>query len=327
MVTLGIDLGGTSIKAGLVDENGSILIKDKVRTLSNPMDIIHDTVNLCLRICREAGVDPSSLGSIGFGSPGFIDPEKGTIRYSANLHLRDFPLRDMFCREYPHKGIRVYLENDANCAAIAESTVGAARGYRSSVTITLGTGVGAGFVLDGRVFTGCYDMAPEIGHMVIDLRGIPCSCGRRGCMEKYISATALKQQTRDAAEKHPDSLLARMCREEGVSGKSSFIAAQQGDAVGQGVVDTYIEYIAISLTNIIFAYGPEIIVLGGGVCNEGDTLILPLREAFSHALMANCGGSVELALATFKNTAGIIGSSMLHRVYASQYCGIVQGGV
>lgn len=316
MVTLGIDLGGTSIKAGILDETGKILGRDRRRTLPdrNAESIIRDTAMLCLNLCESLGISPGELESVGFGSPGLVDPDAGVIAYSANLHFYDVPVRDLFYRYFPYPEVPVFLENDANCAAIAEFAVGAARDYESSITLTLGTGVGVGFILRGNIFIGYHDMAPEVGHMILEMNGLPCSCGRRGCVEQYISAIALKEQTRRAAAEHPDSLLAKLCKKSGVSGKTPFEAARAGDAVGKQVVDTYIAYLATTLSNMVYAYGPEIILVGGGVGNEGDSLLYPLREAFDGLLMPGTRGKVKVDLAACKNSAGIIGSSMLFKM-------------
>ena len=182
------------------------------------------------------------------------------------------------------------------------------------MTITLGTGVGAGVIIEKKVFVGYRNLAPEIGHLVIETDGEPCPCGRSGCMERYISATGLIEQTARAVCSHPDSRLALLAHEDGaITAKTAFAAARQSDAAAQEVIQRYLHYLAISLSNIVYCYGPQIIVLGGGVCNEGSALLEPLSRELDRVLMPNSRGKVALALAHYKNDAGIIGSAMLYR--------------
>lgn len=311
MMRLGIDLGGTATKLGLVTDNGYI---SAVHAFPTPIqqganEVMRQIAQQCDALCRENAVPVRQLGGIGFGAPGFVDRENATVLYSANLHFRNVSIRSLFGRYFPD--IPILVENDANCAAIAEAVYGAAQDTQSSVTLTLGTGVGAGVILNRQIFSGQSALAPEIGHLIIVADGEPCSCGRKGCMERYISATALIQQTERACARHPKSLLAELACEGPISAKTAFSAAAQGDATAQQVVDNYIRYLAISISNIIYCYGPEIVLLGGGICNEGDRLLDPLRVQLDSLLMPSSRGQTRLALAQFRNDAGLLGSTAL----------------
>ncbi len=317
MYSLGVDLGGTAIKAGLVDEGGRILARETLRinSVREPAAVIRDAADMARAICAEQGVDPASLQCVGFGAPGFIDYARGRVRYCPNLDFHDVPVCDVFRGAFPYPDVPMFLENDANCAAIAEALEGSGKGYDMSATMTLGTGVGLGIITHGRLYVGHEAIAPEFGHTTLSIDGEPCTCGRRGCVETYISATALRNQAQKAIAGAPDSLLARLnAGRSRISAKTPFEAARQGDAAGQGVVDAYIRYLAIVVANLFYAYGPEIVLLGGGVCNEGDDLLLPLRKQLEHMLIEEIQSQARVDLAHFKNDAGIIGSAMLHRI-------------
>ena len=249
---IGIDIGGTNLKAGLTDENGRLLaVKSmKIREVSDP-DVLADTlVTLTEELAAQGGIAVQDIASVGAGIPGVVDIRTGSIVYTCNLPLRNIPLRKLFKRRL---GLHLYVENDANCAALAEYYAGAGQGSKRFVTITLGTGIGAGIIHNGKIFHGGNGMAGEVGHMSIEMDGEPCPCGRRGCWERYASAAALKRQTSRALAAHPDSILARVVAENDghVSGQSAFIAARQGCRVGQAVCDRYIRYLATGIINII----------------------------------------------------------------------------
>ncbi|WP_281692497.1 ROK family protein [Agathobaculum desmolans] len=311
MIQIGIDLGGTATKIGLVTKNGEIAA---FRTFPTPTQctsdmIFQQIIEQCMELCAENATPLSEIESIGFGTPGFVDRENAIILYSANLHFENVSVRMPFQNAFP--SIPILVENDANCAAIAEAVYGAAREYRNSITLTLGTGVGAGVIHEQQVFNGYANLAPEIGHMIIEVDGMSCSCGRKGCMEQYISATALIRQTKHAIASYPASLLAKLAAHGALSAKLPFDAAVQGDRIAQSIVDRYIHYLAVSISNIIYCYGPEIILLGGGVCNEGDRLLIPLREQVEAQLMPSSRNKTRVALAQFRNEAGVIGASAL----------------
>ena len=210
-------------------------------------------------------------------------------------------------------GKPVYIENDANAAALGEALAGAGQGAKSCVCITLGTGVGSGVVLDGKVYGGFNFAATEIGHTVIVVDGEPCTCGRNGCWEAYASATALVNQTKAAMKEHPDSLMHAVTAEQGrVSGRTAFDAMRKGDAVAKQVVDTYIGYVACGLTNVVNIFQPEVLCIGGGICNEGDTLLVPLKQKLKQDRYSKYSAcQTRLCVATLGNDAGIIGAAFL----------------
>lgn len=312
MYYLGIDLGGTNIAAGIVDENCDIVLKDSIPTLRERKDIeiVRDMAKLSLKIIRDANINASEIKSVGIGAPGTPDNKKGIIVYANNLNFYNTPIRAIM-EEYTD--LSILIENDANCAALAESVAGAAKGTASSVTITLGTGVGGGIVLNGRLYSGFNYAAAELGHMVIASGGELCTCGRRGCWEAYASATALIEQTKKAAIENPDSLIYTLIGGDlsGIDAKTAFDAAKQGDETGKKVVSRYIAYIAEGLVNIINILTPEVIVIGGGVSKEGEYLLKLLREAVFRDAYFKSTPQTEIRVAKMGNNAGIVGAAML----------------
>lgn len=312
MYYLGVDLGGTNIAIGLVDESGKIVHKDSVPTgRERPyQEILKDMAMLCLKVIKDAGVDQKDVKSIGVGSPGVPDTKTGSIVRNYNLNFHNTPVRTEL-QKYIH--LPVYVENDANCAALAETISGAARGIAHSVTVTLGTGVGGGIVIDGKIYSGFNNAGSELGHMVMTMQGEQCTCGRKGCWEAYASATALIRQTKRAIEANPDCLINKLIGGDlsKVDAKVAFDAAKQGDAIGAKVVKEYITFIAEGLVNIIDILQPEAIVIGGGVCKEGDYLLKPLREYLDEHAFCKDVPQTRIAVAQMGNDAGIIGAAML----------------
>lgn len=274
-------------------------------------DILTDMGKLAMDAIRSAGFSPSEMGSIGIGSPGTPDNKAGVLVYSNNLPFVMAPMREIIGRitELP-----VYIENDANCAAMAESVAGAACNAANSVTITLGTGIGAGVIINRRIYSGFNQAGSEFGHTVLVAGGVPCTCGRRGCFESYGSATALIRMTKEEASVHPDSMLNQLIHERDgkVSAKTAFEAMRAGDPTASALVDRYLEYLSDGLANVINAFMPEVLVIGGGVCNEGDALLIPLREkTMSKPYFGSGVPRTEIKLAERGNDAGIIGAAMM----------------
>ena len=310
----GIDLGGTNIAAGIVDEEYRILAAASAPT---PRGVDGETLSEALaRVVREAsakaGISLAEVEWVGMGSPGYIDPARGINRFSGNLGLTDDPMAERLSRRLGGK--RVYLANDANAAAYAEAIAGAARGAARSVTVTLGTGIGTGVILDGSD----RGMAAEGGHMVICQGGEPCTCGHRGCWEAYASATALIAQTRRAMEEAPGSLLWQFCQGDParVSGRTVFDARDAGDPTAAAVVERYLDYLACGVANLINLLEPDVVVIGGGISAQGENLLEPLRrrvrELVYIPLMAD---RCRIAAAQLGNDAGIIGAAFLGRQY------------
>ena len=308
----GIDLGGTNIKAGIVDGEGKLLNKLSIKTRAERSmeEIIHDMGQLAVDAIKDAGLEVKDIECIGIGSPGTPDNDEGLLVYSSNLPFNKAPMRKLI-REVVD--LPVYIDNDANCAAMAEAVAGAGKGAKDSVTITLGTGVGAGVIANGRIFSGFNQAGSEFGHTVLVSGGVQCGCGRKGCFEQYASATALARMTREAAEANPDSLLNKVKEDFGEwNAQIAFVAMKQGDEVAAKVVDSYTDYLADGLANAINAFMPEVLIVGGGVCNEGDPLLIPMREkTMSRPYFGPGVPKTRIALAQMGNDAGIVGAAMM----------------
>ncbi len=317
MYYIGIDLGGTNIAVGLVDEEGKIIHKDSVPTLNEREypEIIKDMAMLSLKVIEDSGVSLKDVKSIGIGSPGTPNSEEGILVYANNLKFRNVPMR---AEMQKYVDLPVYLDNDANVAALAESVAGACKGAKHSVTITLGTGVGTGVVIDGKVYSGFNNAAAEMGHMVIVVDGEQCTCGRKGCWEAYASATALIRQTKKAAVANPDSLINKLVDGDlsKINAKVPFDAARQGDRVGLQIVEEYIKYLAEGLANVINIFQPEIIAIGGGISKEGEYLLAPLRKLVSERIYTVEGvPQTRIVAAQLGNDAGIVGAAMLGKMF------------
>lgn len=305
MKTIGVDLGGTNIKAALVDENGHIVQEKAVKTnLPRPAESVCDDI---AALCRELAQGESVAG-IGVGCPGTVDG--GTVLYSNNLGWKNFSIGNYLAAK---TGLPVRIANDANAAALGEALSGCAKGAHSAVILTLGTGVGGGVVLDGRLLTGYTGAAAEPGHMVIldTPDAVRCTCGRRGCLEAYASATALIRMTKESIASHPDSLMRRMK----LSGLTAFDAAKLNDPAGQAVVTQYIHNLAVGIANLINIFFPEVVGLSGGVANQDESLLVPLRReveslVFGHDFAQKKTRIVKCSLGY---QAGVIGAALLPR--------------
>ena len=261
----------------------------------------------------KAGLTPADCASIGVGAPGTCDPERGVVVRAYNLNSFDVPVCAMLTA---HFGLPARLSNDANCAALAETVAGAAVGCRNMMLITLGTGVGGGIIVDGRIVSGLGGAGGEPGHSLLVLDGEPCTCGRRGCWEVYASATALIRDTKRTMAAHPESLLHAIAAEQGgVDGRTAFLAKERGDEAGAQVVENYIEHLACGLTNLVNIFFPEVLALSGGVANQGDALLLPLRERVRERSFGSryAVSHTRIELCTLGYRAGVIGAAMLAR--------------
>ncbi len=314
MYYIGIDLGGTNISAGIVDENGNIFVKSSTPTMNGRAadDIIDDMAELCKKLMAELRIDTADVESIGIGMPGTMDKEKGISIYANNLNFNNINIVEEMEKRID---LPCYIENDANCAAIGENVCGVAYGNRNIIYITIGTGVGAGIIINGRVFDGSFGGGGEAGHMVIVANGEECTCGRKGCWEAYASASALRREGRIAAAKYPNSKIYDLV--DGniklIDAKTVFDAADMGDEVALEIIDRYIEYVAIGLVNLVNIFQPEAIVIGGGVCAQGDKFIKPLTAILNEKVY---GGELKtkICIATLGNDAGIVGAAMLGKI-------------
>ncbi len=313
MFRIGVDLGGTNIAVGLVNENHEIIKKATTPTFAKRTaeEIIEDIARLCKKVVNEADTDFSFVSSIGVASPGLVNSGSGVVEYANNLPFKNLHVVEMLKKLLSFNNIKI--ANDANAAALGEATAGAARGTNSSVVVTLGTGVGGGVVINGKLLTGFNFAAGELGHIVIEADGRPCTCGRRGCWETYSSATALTAMTREKIEEcRAIGRYTKMSEAERVNGRTACDAMRAGDEAAKEVYDKYVRYLAIGLANIINIFHPEVISLGGGISGEGQSLIdalLPIVRKEQY------GGphenQTELRIAKLGNDAGIIGAAAL----------------
>lgn len=314
MYYLGIDLGGTGIKAGVVTENYEIIGRSSVATqMPRPADSIMDDIAAACRMAVEdANISFDEIAEIGIGSPGTINSATGILEFSGNLDMHNYPMREALRQRL---GYEVSMENDANAAAYGEVIAGAAKGASDVVCITLGTGVGGGIIIDNKIFSGTNYAGAELGHTVIEMNGIPCNCGRSGCWECYASATALISQTKAAMEQNPDSEMWKIAGSlEKVNGKTAFDGMRAGDKAGIEVVDNYIRYIACGVINVINTFQPDIVCIGGGVSKEGDNILNPLRAIIEKERFSRYSQKqTEIVAAKLGNDAGIIGAAFLFR--------------
>ena len=321
MHRIGVDFGGTKISAAVCDDNYNIIVKVSCPTLAHRhADVITgDIAALCKKAAEKAGVPFKDIKSIGIGTPGAIDAKLGTVEYSCNLPTYlSYPIVEKM-RELT--GINdIFVDNDANAAALGEAVAGAAKGSSSSVMITLGTGVGGGIVIDGKIIGGNNGAAGELGHMVIEHNGVPCPCGRRGCFEAYSSATSLVRMTKERLNKLKSegtaTLMLDMCDgdPENANTRTAFDASKKNDTEACKLIDEYISYLACGITNLINAFQPEVFTIGGGLSGEGDYLLKPLIPIIEHDQYTHTypkSRQTKLKIATLGNDAGIIGAAAL----------------
>ena len=306
----GIDFGGMSAKAGIFDENGKLLAKDSVKT-SKEDGYVVTVVKMAQLVRSMEEAAKVRVKAVGIGAPGVIDGEGGLVVHWSNYNWEDKPLAKDLSEKL---GVPVKLTNDANAAALGEATFGAGKNYRDSIFITLGTGVGSGIILNGKVFEGSHGAGAEAGHMVLEVGGIPCACGRRGCFEQYASASALIRDTKRAMFENRESLMWTLVGgdPEKVDGKTAFTAARERDAAAQQVVKNYVMYLGEGVLNLINIFRPQAIIIGGGVSNEGETLLQPLRKYVSERLYVDCE-RVPLTInrAALGSDAGMYGACAL----------------
>jgi len=309
---VGIDIGGTNLVAAVIGKAGQIISKS-----SRPVDHSWSAEQLCDEIANLGqqaatcgGIKLEDIQAVGIGLPGLVDNETGTVIQTPNMPFRNTPLRNLFQK---HWNVPVYLGNDANCAAIGEYWAGAAKGCDSVVMITLGTGIGGGLIVNGKLHAGFANSAMEIGHMIIHPFGNLCGCGNRGCWEQYGSATALIRITKTEMERNRDSKLWELCEGDlsNVEGRTPFQAARMGDATAKRVLSTYLSGLSVGIINLVNILQPEIICLGGGISNaEDDLLLAPLRYMVEQGIFDKKSG-IRIEKASLGNDAGVIGAAML----------------
>ncbi len=314
MYRIGVDLGGTNISVGVVDNDFNIIGRGKMKTNApRPAEEIFADIAKAIELAvDDAGINMDQISVIGVGTPGSVNDDTGYIDYSNNLKFDMVPAKEML---ESITGKPCFFANDASCAALGELYAGAGKGHKNLVAVTLGTGVGSGIVIDGKVFRGANSAGGEIGHTVINVNGEPCNCGRNGCWERYASATALIAQTKVAMEEYSDSKMWNCAggKLENVSGRTAFDAMRMGDEIAKDVVDKYIYYVAVGVINIINVYQPDVLCIGGGICNEGETLLAPIRKYCEEERYSKYAKKqTYICKAELGNDAGVIGAAMLN---------------
>ena len=314
MLYIGIDLGGTGIKAGVVDENGNILAKGSCPTgVERGYEaVIRDMAALAIDVAKQSGHAMDEIKAIGIGLPGIMDQRTGIVPFCTNLFWHDVPLIQEMAK---YTDRPVFADNDATVAGLAESVAGVSAGCDSSVFVTLGTGVGGGVVLGGKVFSGSHGVATEIGHMVTVDGGEECTCGKKGCWERYASATALIREGRKLCAAKPECALMKAVEGDitRIGAKDVIDLARAGDADCAAIFDNYIHHLVVGLSNLINVYDPEVFVLGGGVSHAGEFLLNAVRAKLPQYVFFKTMPYARVELATLTNDAGIIGAAMLGR--------------
>ena len=312
MVYIGIDVGGTGIQVGVVDEGGHILHKGAIVTRTDIpyQDQIKAMADCVLDTLAQNNVPLSEVKSIGVGVPGIAIPGSGVVPFCNNLGWHDVPFTDEFRK---HIDKPIFVDNDATVAGLAEYVAGVSAGTDSSVFITLGTGVGGGIIIHGKAWSGFHGVGSEIGHITMDLDGEPCNCGNHGCLERYCSATAIIGMARKAVADPPESKILTLCGGDParINAKMVFDAAKEGDDTASEIFHRYVSYLAQAINTVISFLDPEIIVLGGGVSKAGDFLLDAVRKELPKYILYKTMPYARIELARLGPDAGIIGAAML----------------
>ena len=306
-IFIGIDVGGTSSKGLALDGNGKILAENSVDTVTG--DGLADCIDALIeKLVLGAGGVYSDVAGVGVGCPGIIDSESGTVIFAANLLLNDYPLGKLLKSK---TGLNIKIVNDANAAALGEARFGAGKGTEDSLFITLGTGVGGGVVIGGKLFEGFKSAGAEIGHMVIERNGNKCTCGRRGCFEAYCSARALTKRTRDAMEDDTASAMWKTYTYANCNGATAF-EYMDSDVAARKVVDWYLEHLTCGITNLCNIFRPQRVLLGGGVAAQGTRLTAPLQKMVDKEIFGGTDyAPVDIVCASLGNRAGAYGAAAL----------------
>lgn len=312
MVRIGVDVGGTGIQVGVVDQSNHILKEGSIPTCTDiPFEEqVKRIVDCIISVTIDAGFSVDDILSVGVGIPGIASRKTGEVIKCTNMGWHHVPFREVFS-SYLSKP--VFIENDANVAALAESVAGVSAGTDSSVFITIGTGIGSGIILNGKIWSGAHGIGGELGHILFDLDGVTCTCGNHGCLERYCSATALIRMAKEAVKEHPESLIMSLAGNDlsRIEAKTVFDAAAKEDPVGLTLYHRYIDYLAQAIASVANLLDPEIIVLGGGVSKAGLYLLNPLLKKYPRYVLFNDQPIPALKLAVLGSEAGIIGAAML----------------
>lgn len=314
MVSVGVDLGGTNIAVGVVDEAGKILFKDSSPTGAGRAadEIIADIEKTVRRVVAGAGMTLNDVEYVGVGSPGSIKADTGEVVYANNLYWHNVPLGAQLGALL---GKPVYVDNDANVAALAELKVGGAKGRKNAIMLTLGTGVGGGIIIDGKIFSGAHGVGAELGHMCVVIDGEMCTCGNAGCLEAYASATALINRGKEDVAQNPEGMIAKLAGGDAqkVNAKIVIDSAKAGDPAAVKLFNRYVYILAMGMVSLINAFDPEVFVLGGGVANAGQFLLDAVTAQVEKYVYAKGLEHATVEMAVLGNDAGIIGAAMLGR--------------
>ena len=308
---IGVDLGGTNIAIGLIDLDGKVILHKKSIKTNAPRscrEISEDIKNVCLALCHDEKITISDVEWIGIATPGIV--KSGVVVSAVNLGWTNERFGDIVAEL---TGRPTYVANDANAAAYAEAKWGCGVGEESLIAVTLGTGVGGGIVLNGKIWEGFNGFAAELGHMVIVAGGRHCGCGLRGCLEAYCSATALVHETRRMMKLYPDSIMWDIVKGDisRIDGRTAFEASKKNDMAARQVIDDFVNYLAIGIANVINIFQPSVVCVGGGISGQGETLMRPLRERLKYTSFGTKDSRTRVEAAVFRNDAGIIGAGLL----------------
>ena len=313
MYRIGVDLGGTNIAVGVVSEDMKIIGRGKVKTkCPRPAAEIFDDIKVAVDMAiKDAGITMDEVSTVGVGTPGSVNKNNGYIEFANNLGFDQVPAKEMLEERL---GKTVFLDNDANCAALGEAIAGVGKGVGNFVAVTLGTGVGSGIIVNGKIVSGVNYAGGEMGHTVIMVNGKQCNCGRKGCWEQYASATALISQTKEAMLNNKESKMWQLTNGniDNVSGRTAFDAMRLGDEAAKEVCDNYIYYVSVGIINIINTFQPEFVCIGGGVSHEGDTILNPIRKHIDDERYSiHSAKQTQVVAAELGNDAGIFGAALL----------------
>lgn len=311
MYYMGVDLGGTTVKVGLLNSEYTIIDKMVAPTgrERSSEEVLKDMAMLCKELMTKHDLQEKDVHSIGIGCPGIASPKDGIIHFSSNLDFDNVNVRKEIQK---YINLEVYVDNDANCAALGEVICGAAKGEEDVVVVTLGTGVGGGIIMGGKVYGGAFCGAGEIGHHIIEMDGHPCGCGRKGCWEQYASATALIREAKEASRSNPATKMLELAGDvESINAKVVFDAAQAGDHIANEVLNEYFRYIAHGVTNIINIMQPGMIVLGGGMSAQKENLTHPVTKYVQEQMYGGLKLDTKIEAAILGNDAGIIGAALV----------------
>ena len=312
MIYVGVDVGGMSIKIGLVSSDGKILLSKAFATEQEKgfKSMFARTADMINELIAEGGYSLIDLGGIGIGIPGTVDSKKGMIVSAVNIGCKNENLVSEMSQYF---NVPIAVGNDANMAALGEQRFGAGKGHENVVMVTLGTGIGGGIIIDGKLYEGNGGAGGEVGHQIIRIDGEKCNCGRLGCWERYASATGLINQTKHAMAENANSIMHKIANENGgVDGRTAFLAMDAGDQAGKEVCEQYIHYLTEGLLNLGYILHPEMFIIGGGISHEGKNVMEPLRQKLNESLeLSGMLPYIEVVQASLGNSAGIIGAAAL----------------